>query len=44
MYLSFSTVKELGMYDVDLSDFLPDKIIPKFKKRITDIRLGGERE
>ena len=44
MYLSSSTVKELGMYDVDLSDFLPDKIIPKFKKRIADIRLGGERE
>ena len=44
MYLSSSTVKELGMYDVDLSDFLPDKIIPMFKKRISDIRLGGERE
>ena len=44
MYLSSSTVKELGGYDVDLSDFLPDKIIPKFKKRIADIRLGGERE
>ena len=44
MYLSSSTVKELGTYDVDLSDFLPEKIIPKFKKRIADIRLGGERE
>ena len=43
MYLSSSTVKELGMYDVDLSDFLPEKIIPVFKKRIDDIRLGGER-
>ena len=43
MYLSSSTVKELGMYDVELSDFLPEQIIPIFKKRIADIRLGGER-
>ena len=43
MYLSSSTVKELGGYDVDLSDFLPRQIIPVFKKRIADIRLGGER-
>ena len=43
MYLSSSTVKELGGYDVDLSDFLPQKIIPVFKKRISDMRLGGER-
>ena len=43
MYLSSSTVKELGSYDVDLSDFLPEQIIPVFKKRIADIRLGGER-
>ena len=43
MYLSSSTVKELGGYDVDLSDFLPQPIIPVFKKRIADIRLGGER-
>ena len=28
MYLSSSTVKELGKYDVDLSDFLPEEIIP----------------
>ena len=44
MYLSSSTVKELGSYDVDLSDFLPAKIIPDFKQRITDIRQGGERK
>lgn len=44
MYLSSSTVKELGKYNVELSDFLPEQIIPIFKKRITDIRLGGERE
>ena len=42
MYLSSSTVKELGGYDVDLSDFLPTQIIPIFKKRIADIRLGGK--
>lgn len=43
MYLSSSTVKELGGYDVDLSDFLPEQIIPVFKKRIKERRLGGER-
>lgn len=43
MYLSSSTVKELGNYDVDLSDFLPEEIIPDFKKRITIIRQGGNR-
>ena len=44
MYLSSSTVKELGGYDVDLSDFLPAQIIPEFKQRISDIRQGGNRE
>ena len=44
MYLSSSTVKELGGYDVDLSDFLPTQIIPEFKQRIADIRQGGNRE
>ena len=43
MYLSSSTVKELGGYNVDLSEFLPEQIIPVFKKRISDMRLGGER-
>ena len=43
MYLSSSTVKELGGYDVDLSDFLPETIIPAFKQRIAEIRLGGNR-
>ncbi len=38
MYLSSSTVKELGNYDVDLSDFLPEPIVPIFKQRIADIR------
>jgi pantetheine-phosphate adenylyltransferase len=41
MYLSSSTVKELGNYDVDLSDFLPAEIIPDFKNRINIIRQGG---
>ena len=44
MYLSSSTVKELGGYDVDLSDFLPAQIIPEFKQRIADIHQGGNRE
>lgn len=44
MYLSSSTVKELGNYDVSLSDFLPEEIIPDFKNRITMIRQGGNRE
>ena len=44
MYLSSSTVKELGNYDVDLADFLPEKIIPVFKQRIADIRRGGDRK
>lgn len=44
MYLSSSAVKELGNYDVDLSDFLPEQIIPIFKQRIADIRQGGNRK
>ena len=43
MYLSSSTVKELGGYNVELSDFLPEQIIPVFKKRIAQIQLGGEK-
>ena len=37
MYLSSSTVKAMGAYDIDLSDFLPQEIIPDFKKRIRSI-------
>ena len=33
-YLSSSMVKELGSYDVDLTDFLPAEIIPDFLERI----------
>jgi len=41
MYLSSSTVKELGKYDVDLSEFLPAEIIPDFQNRINEKRQGG---
>lgn len=41
MYLSSSVVKELGRYDVELSDFLPEAIIPDFQMRINKIRQGG---
>ena len=44
MYLSSSTVKELAGYDVDLSEFLPEQIIPVFKQRIADVRQGGNRQ
>lgn len=40
MYLSSSAVKELGRYDADLSDFLPEPIIPQFRKRMKET-LGG---
>ena len=40
-YLSSSTVKELGYYQVDLSDFLPESIIPDFQDRIHKLRQGG---
>ncbi len=42
MYLSSSTVKELGSYDVDLSEFLPEQIIPDFQKKIKENRQGGK--
>lgn len=42
MYLSSSTVKELGSYDVDLSEFLPVEIIPDFRQKITENRQGGK--
>lgn len=41
MYLSSSTVKELAKYNVDLKDFLPERIIPIFKERILALRQGG---
>ena len=42
MYLSSSTVKELGSYGVELSDFLPEQIIPDFKNRMNEKRQGGQ--
>ena len=36
MYLSSSVVKEMGHYQVDLSDFLPQEIIPDFLARIQE--------
>ena len=42
-YLSSSTVKELGAYNVDLSDFLPEQIIPDFQERISQLRQGGNK-
>jgi pantetheine-phosphate adenylyltransferase len=42
MYLSSSTVKELGNYNVDLSEFLPQQIIPDFKNRMKEKRQGGQ--
>lgn len=41
MYLSSSTVKELGNYNVDLSEFLPAEIIPDFQRKIKENRQGG---
>ena len=38
MFLSSSAVKELGLYDVDLTDFLPAEIIDDFKKRLEERR------
>ena len=42
IYLSSSTVQELGRYDVDLSQFLPQEIIPDFQERIKLISQGGK--
>lgn len=36
MYLSSSVVKEMGHYQVDLTDFLPREIIPDFLARIQE--------
>ena len=42
MYMSSSMVKELAAYQVDLSGFLPEEIIPDFKNRISTIHQGGK--
>ena len=41
-YLSSSTVKELGRYNVDLSQFLPAEIIPDFQEKIKLNLQGGK--
>ena len=43
MYMSSSMVKELGHYGVELSDFLPDVIIPEFQERIKINTQGGNK-
>lgn len=40
-YLSSSTVKELGNYGVDLSQFLPEEIIPDFQEKIKKNKVQG---
>ena len=41
-YLSSSMVKELGHYGVDLTDFLPEAIIPDFQEKINNTHRGGK--
>ncbi len=43
MYLSSSLVKELGSYGVDLTQFLPEAIIPDFQERINSNLQGGNK-
>ncbi len=38
MFLSSSAVKEMGRYEVDLTDFLPEEIIPDFIERIKETK------
>ncbi len=38
MYLSSSAVKELGSYQVDLTEFLPEAIIPAFQARLNSTK------
>ncbi len=38
MYLSSSAVKEMGQYGADLTDFLPEEIIPDFTARIHQVQ------
>lgn len=37
MFLSSSLVKELGSYNVQLSELIPEEIIPDFQKRIKEL-------
>ena len=42
MFLSSSLVKELGTYNVQLSELLPEEIIPDFKRRIKELSVREE--
>lgn len=37
MYLSSSIVKEMGRYDADLREFLPEQIIDDFRSRLAEL-------
>ena len=41
MYMSSSVVKELGRYGAELTDLLPEEIIPDFRERIKKNTQGG---
>ncbi len=42
MFLSSSLVKELGSYNVNLAELLPEEIIPDFEKRIQELSVREE--
>ena len=42
MFLSSSLVKELGSYNVQLKELLPEEIIPDFQKRIEKLSIREE--
>ena len=44
MYMSSSMVKELAVYNADLTEFLPEQIIPEFRERMLTIHQGGNRK
>ena len=44
MYMSSSMVKELAVYNADLTEFLPEAIIPEFRERMLTIHQGGNRK
>ncbi len=42
MFLSSSIVKELGHYNAELKDFIPEAIIPDFCKRLEERKPSGK--
>ena len=42
MFMSSSVIRELSRYDVDLSDFLPEEIIPDVREKYHLIDEGGK--